>query len=91
MCKRERVVIETVSEKVSDCVEERFSKMSVDELKDEVKRLRMSAMNTANRMHDLAEEGLPAQWELIPEVAKEAYIAHRNYYIAKKILEDKTK
>lgn len=71
------------------CKKERFRAMSVDELKEEVKKLRMHAVKSATALHDLAEEGLPHRWEEIPKVAQEAYEVHKLYYIAKKILEEK--
>ena len=63
----------------------------LEELKEEVKKLRMMAINTATKLHDLAEEGLPEKWEEIPKVAEEAYRVHRSYYTAKRILEERTK
>lgn len=61
----------------------------LEELKNEVKRLRMIAVNTATKLHDLAEEGLPNRWQEIPIVAQEAYEAHKKYFEAKKALENK--
>ena len=71
--------------------EERYRSLSLEELKEEVKKLRMMAINTATKLHDLAEEGLHEKWEEIPKVAEEAYRVHRSYYTAKRILEERTK
>lgn len=71
--------------------EERYMGMSLEELKEEVKRLRMMAVKSATALHDLAEEGLPNRWQEIPEVAQQAYEVHRSYFKAKKVFEERTK
>ncbi len=71
--------------------EEKYRSLSLEELKDEVKKLKMMAINTATKLHDLAEEGLPGKWEEIPQVAEEAYRVHRSYYTAKRVLEERIK
>jgi|GEM_PF-1719379 hypothetical protein len=67
--------------------EKKYESMSKDELKEEVKKLRMQAMACATELHDLAEEGLPNRWEDIPKVAEKAYKIHKEYFLAKKVLE----
>lgn len=89
-CKEEGVDIETQKEKCHS-EEEIYRNMSLEELKEEVKRLRMAAVNTATKLHDLAEEGLPNRWQEIPTVAQEAYEVHKTYFKAKKILEERSK
>ncbi|GBC87964.1 hypothetical protein HRbin13_00076 [bacterium HR13] len=71
--------------------EERLRSMSLEELKEEVKKLRMLAVKSATTLHDLAEEGLPHRWEEIPKVAQDVYEVHRLYHKAKKILEERSK
>ncbi len=67
--------------------EKKYEVMSKEDLKEEVKRLRMQAMASATELHDLAEEGLPNRWEDIPTVAEKAYKLHKEYSLAKKILD----
>ncbi len=66
--------------KVGNCHSKDFTEMSADELKERVKSLRMKAMEMATKLHDLAEEKLPDGWREIPEIAEQAYIAHRDYF-----------
>ncbi|WP_340695484.1 CCE_0567 family metalloprotein [Hydrogenobacter thermophilus] len=71
--------------------DERFRSISLEELKEEVKRLRMLAVKSATELHDLAEEGLPHRWEEIPKVSQEVYKIHLLYHKAKRILEERSK
>lgn len=47
-----------------------------EELKQQFKKLNQRATSLKMDLHDLAEN-LPTDWERIPEVAEEAYRAHR--------------
>ncbi|ADC89068.1 protein of unknown function DUF683 [Thermocrinis albus DSM 14484] len=78
-------------EREREDLESVYSKMSLEELKEEVKKLRMMAVQSATKLHDLAEEGLPNRWREIPSVAKEAYEIHRKYFVAKTIFEKRSK
>lgn len=71
--------------------DERFRSMSLEGLKEEVKRLRMLAVKSATELHDLAEEGLPHRWEEIPKVSQEVYKIHSLHHKAKKTLEERSK
>jgi hypothetical protein len=81
----------TDNKSVCHSEEERFMAMSLEELREEVKKLRMLAVKAANMLHDLAEEGLPHRWQDIPKVSEEAYRIHELYHKAKKILEERSK
>ncbi|MFN3813652.1 MAG: CCE_0567 family metalloprotein [Aquificaceae bacterium] len=69
--------------------EEKYRGLNLEQLKDEVKKLKMAAVSAAAKLHDLAEEGLPEKWEDIPKVAEEVYKVHKSYYIAKRVFEER--
>jgi len=48
----------------------------VETLKAEIKKLSSRAISAKMNLHDLSEE-LPINWETIPAVAQETFIAYR--------------